>query len=367
MALAESVKRVNPNAFFLVCLVEREVPEQAKEFPHFDRIVLAKDLGSDDFDKFIFRHSIVEASTAVKGQLFRYVLDNFHEEDKFVYLDPDILVFSELREVDIALDSNDIVLTPHLTSPECKKNNQEELSAVMDNELSALKHGVYNLGFLGIRRSTEALRFIDWWATRLKMFCYNDIPNGIFTDQKWIDLAPGFFPVYILKHPGYNVAPWNLSMRTVKKDGNSYFVNGEPLRFFHFSGWDSGANEAMVRKYVSDSTNPIYFLRSTYIERLEKLQQNMYEKIPWSYGRFFSGEKIRSKTRVRFRCSKTIQNRADSPFSLSNIKIKYDIDCIWDNLINYGKLFGKKIVKGTLYKNKNIKKVIDNYRFKKAS
>ena len=37
----------------------------------------------------------------------------------------------------------------------------------------------------------QGRRFIDWWADRLRQFCYDEVPNGLFTDQRWVDLAPG--------------------------------------------------------------------------------------------------------------------------------------------------------------------------------
>ena len=66
-------------------------------------------------------------------------------------------------------------------------------------ELSSTAHGVYNLGFLAVSRSEEALKMLTWWAERLYLYCYDDMANGIFTDQKWIDLAPCFFNVKITK------------------------------------------------------------------------------------------------------------------------------------------------------------------------
>ncbi|MFS0838720.1 glycosyltransferase [Paenibacillus sp. 1P03SA] len=259
MVLAKSLKETNPTARFIVCLLEREIHPAARSCEHFDEVILAKDLGIDQFDKFIFKHSIVEASTAVKGQLFLYLLRHYAAEDRFVYLDPDIKVYGELTELAEAMNRHPIVLTPHLCHPE------DIMDAVMDNELSALQHGVFNLGFLAVSRSAEATRFAEWWASRLAMFCYDDIPRGIFTDQKWIDLAPCYFDVHILKHPGYNVAPWNLSKRKLSDAGEGCRVNGQPLRFFHYSGFDSGANEGMINKYVPDRSNVVYLLRDEYV------------------------------------------------------------------------------------------------------
>ena len=63
--LAATVKSVMPDVTFVVCLVEREVPSEAATIEAFDRVMLARDLGFDNFENFLFPHDIVEASTAV--------------------------------------------------------------------------------------------------------------------------------------------------------------------------------------------------------------------------------------------------------------------------------------------------------------
>ena len=64
----------------------------------------------------------------------------------------------------------------------------------------------------------------------------------MFTDQRWVDFVPSFFDHYILKDPGYNVAYWNLHGRA--RDAPTAIDiswTASPLRFFHFSGFDSGS------------------------------------------------------------------------------------------------------------------------------
>lgn len=188
--LAQSVKEQIPDAVFVVCLLEREIRSDMQS-EYFDEIVLAKDAWGEGFERFIFKHTIVEASTSVKGQFFQHLYEKYPEENKFIYLDPDVYVYSDFTELRELLEQRPIVLCPHLLQP-----------GNIDMELSSTAHGVYNLGFLAVNRSEEARKFIDWWAQRLFLFCYDDMGRGIFTDQKWIDLAPCFFDVEIFKHRG---------------------------------------------------------------------------------------------------------------------------------------------------------------------
>jgi hypothetical protein len=56
MTLAESVKRLNSQRRFFVCLVEKSVPDAAAQFKFFDRVILAKDLGFHQLPRLVWRH-----------------------------------------------------------------------------------------------------------------------------------------------------------------------------------------------------------------------------------------------------------------------------------------------------------------------
>src|SRR5262249_52409118 len=163
-----------------------------------------KNLGFERFERWMFKHDVVEASTAVKGQMLRYLLEQ--KASKIIYLDPDIAVFSSLGAIVKKLDDFSIILTPHQVTP----NLAEGL--IKDNEMTSLKYGVFNLGFVAVKGDEIGQAFADWWARQLYLACYDDVPNGLFTDQKWCDLVPCLFDrVHIERDPGYNVASWNIS------------------------------------------------------------------------------------------------------------------------------------------------------------
>lgn len=311
MALAESVKRHNPDATFVLCLVEREVPSVAKEFIHFDDVVLAKDAGWENFDAFMFRHSIVEASTAVKPRFLQYLLERFDGADKFVYLDPDVLVYGEFVELRALLDDHSIVLAPHLLRP-----------GNIDMEISSLAHGSYNLGFLAIRRSDNAHRFVEWWANRLFLFCYDDKARGIFTDQKWIDLVPSFFEAHILKHHGYDFATWSLlGSDLVERDGR-YVVNGDDLRFIHFSGLDSGTIDKAIGWWLTDSNRATFVkLYAEYRAHLERHGQAELGKIQWSYNSYLDGRPIGKDVRIAYR-DPALWQAVPAPYAASDEAVR---------------------------------------------
>lgn len=303
--LAKSVKDHIPDATFIVCLVEREIDPKV-HYEYFDRIVLAADAWEGNFDRFIFKHTIVEASTSVKGQFFRYLYKSYPNEHMFVYLDPDTFVYSDFVELRELLRNQPIVLCPHLLEP-----------GNIDMELSSTSHGVYNLGFLAVNRSEEAQRFIDWWAERLYLFCYDDIANGIFTDQKWIDLAPCFFDVHIFKHRGYDFAPWSLLNSEISVINGQYYIKGDPLRFIHFSGYGASIEKCM-REWLPDGDHLFRKLYKEYSAVHDSNDLDGVSKLEWSYGYYLSGESVSDSVRKEYRKNYDVMFSIENPYEYSN-------------------------------------------------
>lgn len=302
--LAQSVKHFYPESKFILCLVEREKLD-ISIYPEFDSVVNPIDVWPSEHEKILFKYDVVEACTAIKGELFCHLLEASKDESLIIYLDPDTQVISPLTELMEALEKNEIVLTPHLTEPET------ELQAILDNEISVARHGVFNLGFLAIRRGSNSKRFLRWWADRLKQFSYADYYNGLFTDQKWVDQAPAFFDVFILKHPGYNVAPWNIAKRNLEYTSDKYLINKEyPLRFFHFSGLDSGANIVMLNRYANQDS-AVFKLRNAYLATLKSNGEDLSRRTFWSY------EVSRSKSKLIKKARRSYQRnfQMDNPYS----------------------------------------------------
>lgn len=230
--LAESFSANHPGGKCVLLVVDDEdglVGDVGEPFT----VVNVADLEVEEFDRMKAAYGVTELSTAVKPWLLRYMLKHYDTGGGVAYLDPDIQLFSRMLELEEALSTSSLVLTPHLTAPIPRDGHTPA-------EANILTAGTYNLGFIGLKGTEQSQELLDWWGERLVRDCVIDPERGLFVDQRWVDLIPGLFPDFVaLRNPGYNVAYWNLPARTVTETGSGFEVDGQPLRFFHFSGFDA--------------------------------------------------------------------------------------------------------------------------------
>lgn len=312
-ALMQSVRKHHPETDRYVFLAD-EPPVDAGPDPELFTVVPARSLRPPHYDHLAFRYSILEFNTALKPFAFRWLATR-RPAAPITYLDPDIVVLSPLDEATRAIASGALaVLTPHLDAP---LNDGKR-----PDEATFLRVGAYNLGFIATGPHPARTALIDWWADRLEFGAFIDLDLGTFTDQKWIDLVPGMFPdVVNLRHPGYNVAYWNLAVRNVTTSRGRLLANGEPVAFVHFSGADA-AHPAEFSKHQNrfDSAS-IGALGPVYQQYLAALDANDHARLsahPYAYERLRDGSRITPEMRSLFRYRFDIgrpQQSAD-PFGL---------------------------------------------------
>ncbi len=309
--LARSVKQFHPDFQFHLVLCDAVPAWFSLSEEPFDSLITLNDLGLQNPKQWIFQHTLVELSTGVKGFALEKLLA-LPNSAEVLYLDPDIVVLSPLDRLISEFAHASILLTPHLVEPEITRE------AILDNEFSVLQHGVYNLGFIGVKNSPEGRRFAAWWADRLNHFCFDDIPRGVFTDQRWADLVPAYFSDHrVLRDAVYNVCTWNLTHRQVTGSAPSaLLVNGEPIVFYHFSGFDSGAQQGMLDKYGKDMP-ALYELREWYIAECDRMGQHELSALRWAYGFFENGERILNAHRKLYRERPDLQAAFPDPYSTS--------------------------------------------------
>lgn len=305
--LYSTLKELHPEVEFFALFVD-EVPDRqmTKALAGcFDHLVLAKDIGYPNFRSWMFGHDVIEACTAVKGQFCLYLSKLGFT--RIVYLDPDIAVLNSLVPIFDALNDSAILLTPHQLDPD------DADTLVLDNEVCSLRCGTFNLGFLAINiERADGWRFATWWAARLNSFCRDDRKLGLFTDQKWCDLVPAFFPDHkILRDPGCNVASWNLSRRDLAISIDGVTANGSPIRFFHFS--KIGAVGRVMLEKNARTPMPALELALWY-DRCLMEKSDIGLLGPWAYGCFEDGTDIPSSARKLYRDRADLQMGFRDPF-----------------------------------------------------
>lgn len=306
--LFESLRKWQPDWVLHLVLAD-DIPADADlSSEPFDHVMPISELGIPDWNSWAFCHDIVELSTAIKPFMLLNLLAR-DDVDKVIYMDPDTVAFSALEDIVQAIDHGNVVLIPHQIDPETS------LDTIRDNEISSLKHGVFNLGFLGVNSTSEGLRFAQWWANRIYHFCVNSIPNGLFTDQKWIDLVPALFDgVVVLRSPRHNVATWNLTTRDLSVNDGIYSVNGVPLGFYHFTGFDSGSHKMMALKHLSKNA-ALGQLLQWYSQLNDESMRDPLARKPWAFGTFSNGVKISRAQRMIYRLRSDLRVAFVDPFN----------------------------------------------------
>ena len=285
--LMQSLAAAEPQARRVVIATDGPIPA----LEGLAEVVAAETLDAP-FAAMTVYYDALELNTAVKPYAFRKLLA---EAASVTYLDPDIVVFRTLDAVRAALDTAELALTPHITRP--------LLGEAMPNDQAILKSGVWNLGFAAMRATPATRALVDWWAERCRFDCRVDFEGGLFTDQRWMDLAPGLVERFApLRSPSLNLAYWNLEGRTLAKARGGWTVDGEPLGFFHFSGFDPARPELLSKhqdRIAVAPGSPLAALLADYAARLLANGHAEARATEYAHSRFPSGRSVTREMRER--------------------------------------------------------------------
>ena len=306
--LAQTLRRAHPDWFLCAVIVDRPPPDidLAGRLAMFDDVVEAHVLDIPGFASWIFKYNVIEACTAVKGRVLGDLLAAGYP--KVVYLDPDIAVFHPLDDVVRKLDEHSIILTPHQVEPNTARD------AIIDNEMTSFRYGIYNLGFVAVRNDATGRACAAWWDRMLSQACYEEVETGIYTDQKYFDMVPALFDnVLIERDPGCNVASWNISRRNlqVTRSGDLQ-INGSPLKFYHFTKI-GGIGDTMTERYAGAN----FEIMEVWHWYKRAIAANDVPGVPpgyWHYANFADGTPIPYAARVLYRQRPDLVRHFQDPF-----------------------------------------------------
>ena len=301
--LEQSVSQHCPEADFRIFVVD---PFEKRPDELSDNILFVKETagyGDAEWTDMAFKYDLTEMCTAVKPACFQHL---FREDyDNVIYFDPDIYVFSSLDVIFEKLSRYSVVLTPQIANIHVDYRGEHPEWAMNVN-------GIFNLGFCAMHRSATTDTVLAWWRRRLMDNCFTDRSVGNFTDQKWMDWMPGLLgneALFVCRHLGMNVAPWNFFERELFMSGAQLCVRGRgdeghdeavPLVFFHFAGYDYSQLKQghIVRKRIENLQEyaDIALATEVYMHVIRNNAETFdaYITQDYSYGTFENGQRIDS-------------------------------------------------------------------------
>lgn len=285
--LTDTFLKNNPNGKVYVLLVD-DIDNKFDPKKEKFSLIKVEEIGIENLQSFCFKYSILEQNTGTKAHFLKYLFEKYKLK-KLAYFDPDIIFTNNLENLWKLLDKKSIVLTSHITEPIRDDKHP--------SEFDILRSGSYNLGFLALSQNETTSKFLNWWIRHLMESGFSDVEKGLFTDQKWIDLVPSIFDdVYIIRHPGYDVAYWNLMQRDIQiSDDKTISVNKKPMYFFHFSGFSPENIENVSKHQDRLVLKDIEHLRPIFELYRDLLVENGYFEIKdWKckFDYFDNGVKI---------------------------------------------------------------------------
>jgi tetratricopeptide (TPR) repeat protein len=194
----------------------------------------------ETWQKMVQRYNILELCCALKSYLVRFLARTVG--CPIFYMDADTYLVGPLDALLPQRPNFSVFLTPHLLYPFSGDPHAEEIGM--------LCVGVYNGGMIGVGLSDDGIRFLDWWQDRVTRYAYDSREQGVFTDQKWLDLVPCFFKgVHVSRAIGLNLGHWRVcSERDFTYDVQEKLTFcGEPVTLMHMSGFKSDKPELLAQ------------------------------------------------------------------------------------------------------------------------
>src|ERR1700722_3602964 len=245
--LAKSLNRHHPDVTLWVLVIDGGPIDPAEDEPFATLSLGDVGLGNRLGREMAAIYSVLAFSTAVKPWLLSHLLERTGRP--VLYFDPDIEIFGDVGHLAEMAGLHGVVVTPHHLRPLPRDGRTP-------TEADFLTRGTYNLGFMGTGVGAVESGLLEFWRVRLERDALVDDANAMFTDQRWNDFID-CFPHHVLTDPGCNVAYWNISQRSLTRQGAEMSVDGRPLVFFHFSGFDPARPHLLS---VNQGEHPRVFL-----------------------------------------------------------------------------------------------------------
>jgi hypothetical protein len=246
MVMLRSLKRWHPSAVTYVLCLDRDTERLLGklDLPEV-RLVSLQDVEDERLLAVKPRRTTAEYCWTLASFFCAWLMENKAEISELVYLDADLMFFSDLKPV--LEESADASIT------------------ILEHQFQAWNQymgesGRFNVSWVGFRRDAEGMACLTRWRDQCLEWCYARLEDGKMGDQKYLDAWPDEYrSVHILRHNGAGVAPWNFSNHPITAPDGKVLIGDEPLVFYHYHQFhwlSDGSFDRMLAKYANGRTPP---------------------------------------------------------------------------------------------------------------
>jgi hypothetical protein len=167
--------------------------------------------------------SLIEYYFTCSPAWMLFVLNSKPDAEWVTYLDSDLFFFASPDPIYDEMKDAAFGIVPH------------RFASGLEGQR---RFGLYNVGWVSVRRRDDGIQALRWWRERCIEWCYDRVEGDRFADQRYLDRLPEMFGgVHVISHLGANLAPWNSADCDLQwKDGKVEIERRYPLLFFHFYG-----------------------------------------------------------------------------------------------------------------------------------
>ncbi len=189
-------------------------------------VISLKEFEDDELKEVKKTRSRREYCWTYTPSLIKYCLEKYNLP-LITYLDADIYFYDNPKVLIEEMGDYSVMISPHNYTP------------IYDQSKTS---GIYCVQFLTFKNDKNGMKILEWWRNACNAWCYARYEDGKFGDQKYLDDWPERFEgVYVMKHLGGGVAPWNVQQYDFFKfdKGRIYLIHKDtkkifPLIFYHY-------------------------------------------------------------------------------------------------------------------------------------
>lgn len=206
---------------WILCMDEETYMNLSKLKMKHAKLIKLESVETSELLKLKSKRDKAEYSWTLKSSFMNNLFDRHPKMKSLLYLDADIFFFRDIKLVYKEIGNNSIAVTPHRFP--------------VKYSARVVVSGKYNAGVVYIKRDKIGLKALDKWRRQCINWCHRIPENGKFGDQTYLDEWPKLYNnLHQFRHPGINLAPWNIGEYNIYKKSHYIYIDGKPLIFYHF-------------------------------------------------------------------------------------------------------------------------------------